>query len=96
MRQGETLRVQSKATRRPYEALQYQWSCSAARPKRPLTIADCDVVAFVTLDIRRVYFAPVTRVDQQITFKLPIATMHEKDIESASLKAAHTVTNGNK
>jgi hypothetical protein len=60
-----------------------------------LTIADCDVVAFVGLDIRRVYFAPVSRVDQQVTFKLPIAKMHEKDLESASLKAAYTLTNGN-
>jgi len=96
VRQGETLRVQSKATKQPYKPTQYQWSCSASRPKRPLTLADCDVVAFVGLDIRRVYFAPVSRVCEQVTFKLPIATMHERDLESATLKAAYAVTNGNR
>lgn len=85
VREGQTLRVQSKATQRPFKPTQYQWSCSAARPKRPLTVADCDVVSFVALDLRRAYFVPVQRVDQQITFKLPIATMHEKDVEATTL-----------
>tara|TARA_R100001443_G_scaffold94895_1_gene101413 strand:+ start:108 stop:446 length:339 start_codon:yes stop_codon:yes gene_type:complete len=85
VRQGETLRVQSKATKRPYEATQYQWSCSVSRPKRPLTIADCDIVAFVALDSRRVYFVPIDRVNEQLTFKLPIAAMHTKDIEETTL-----------
>jgi hypothetical protein len=88
VRQGETLRVQSKATKRPFKPTQYQWSCSASKPKRPLTVADCDVVSFVALDLRRAYFVPVQRVDQQITFKLPVATMHEKDIEEATLQSS--------
>tara|TARA_R110002074_G_scaffold260795_1_gene433106 strand:- start:434 stop:766 length:333 start_codon:yes stop_codon:yes gene_type:complete len=84
---GETLRVQVKATQRPYLPNQYQWSCSAAKPKRPLTIADCDVVAFTALDLRRTVFVPVARVCEQITFKLPIARLHEADIEHESLTA---------
>lgn len=88
VRQGATLRVQSKATKQAYKPTQYQWSCSAAKPKRPLTLADCDVVAFVGLDIRRVYFAPVSRVSEQITFKLPVAKMHEKDLELSSFEQA--------
>ena len=82
-----TMRVQVKATQRPYLPNQYQWSCSAAKPKRPLTIADCDVVAFTALDLRRTVFVPVARVCEQITYKLPIARLHEADIEHESLSA---------
>jgi hypothetical protein len=42
-------------------------------------------VSFVALDLRRAYFVPVQRVDQQITFKLPIATMHERGVEATTL-----------
>lgn len=88
VRDCETVRVQCKATQKPFKHNQYQWSCSASKPKRPLSIADCDVVSFVALDLRRAYFVPVQRVDQQITFKLPIATMHMKDIEEATLQSS--------
>ncbi len=88
VRESATMRVQCKATQKPFKPLQYQWSCSASRPKRPLTIADCDIVAFVALDSKRVYFVPVQRVDSQLTFKLPIATMHTKDVEEATLRSS--------
>ena len=84
---AETLRVQVKATQRPYLPNQYQWSCSVGKQKRPLTIADCDVVAFTALDLRRSVFVAVARVCEQITFKLPIARLHEADIEHESLSA---------
>lgn len=87
VRGSATMRVQVKATQRPYLPNQYQWSCSAAKPKRPLTIADCDVVAFTALDLRRTVFVPVARVCEQITYKLPIARLHEADIEHESLSA---------
>ena len=57
------------------------------KQKRPLTIADCDVVAFTALDLRRSVFVPVARVCEQITFKLPIARLHVADIEHESLSA---------
>ena len=47
-----------------------------------------DVVAFVGLDMRRVSFAPVSRVCEQITFKLPVAQMHERDLEQSSFEQA--------
>lgn len=87
VRGGATMRVQVKATRKPFLPSQYQWSCSVGKQKRPLTIADCDVVAFTALDLRRSVFVPVARVCEQITFKLPIARLHEADIEHESLSA---------
>ena len=87
MRDSATLRVQVKATRKPIVPRQYQWSCSVGKQKRPLTIADCDVVAFTALDLRRSVFVPVARVCEQLTFKLPIARLHEADIEHESLSA---------
>ena len=87
VRESATIRVQVKSTSKSFLPNQYQWSCSASKPKRPLTIADCDVVAFTALDIRRTVFVPIARVCEQITFKLPIARLHEPDIEHSSLTA---------
>jgi len=87
VRGSATMRVQVKATKKPFLPSQYQWSCSVGKQKRPLTIADCDVVAFTALDLRRSVFVPVARVCEQITWKLPIARLHEADIEHESLSA---------
>jgi len=87
VRGGATMRVQVKATKKPFLPRQYQWSCSVGKQKRPLTISDCDVVAFTALDLRRSVFVPVARVCEQITFKLPISRLHEADIEHESLSA---------
>ncbi|MBT5570005.1 MAG: hypothetical protein HOJ90_02185 [Alphaproteobacteria bacterium] len=87
VRGAATMRVQVKATKKPFLPSQYQWGCSVGKQKRPLTIADCDVVAFTALDLRRSVFVPVARVCEQITFKLPIARLHEADIEADSLRS---------
>jgi hypothetical protein len=90
IKDGVTLRVQSKATQRPCKSTQYQWSCSMGKPKRPLTKADTDLVAFVALDVRRCMFVPVEEIDQQITWKNRVADLYIPTIESDTLgKASH-------
>lgn len=60
------------------------------RPKRPLTKADTDLVAFVALDLRRCVFVAVEEIDRQVTWKKPAADMHISTIESDTLeKASH-------
>ena len=86
IRESAAMRVQVKATQKPYHTW-YQWSCSVGRPKRPLTIADCDVVAFAVLDLRTTVFVPISRVCEQITFTMPIGRLHEADIEADSLSS---------
>lgn len=90
IKDGVTLRIQSKATGKPYMGKRYEWSCSASRPKRPLTKADTDLVAFVALDVRRCVFMPIEELDQQVTYRRPVTDMYIPTIESDTLeKASH-------
>jgi len=62
------LRVQVKATAKRSRDGRYMFT-TRRRSRGGLTIADCDVVAFVALDLRLVTFRPVGRIRGK-TFKL--------------------------
>lgn len=87
------LRVQVKATLRlQHKRTSYQWSVSRSKPKRSLTIEDCDVVAAVALDIRRAWFIHVNDVQNQTTVRLPLRQIILEDFEQETWEAALRAT----
>jgi hypothetical protein len=67
MRGARVVRVQVKTRGRPTAREQYQFPTSRGTAARALVSDDCDVVAFVALDIGRVLYRPVSDVPLKTT-----------------------------
>jgi len=84
IRNGDIMRVQVKTTRSAQRDGQgYQWQVCKGSPKVTLTVKDCDAVALVALDVRKIAFFPVNEVEGQLTKRVSANTMlspgHEND-----------------
>lgn len=82
------LRIQVKSTLRMLDGWSYQWQVSKSLPKKPLTIDDCDIVACVALDIRKIAFFHISLIDQQLTRRMAKSKMIADDVETITWKEA--------
>ena len=89
----DVLRIQVKSTQKPNDNWSYQWQVSKSLPKRPLTIQDCDIVACVALDIRKIAFFHIQTIDKQITRRLSASKISADDMEALTWKEALSLTN---
>jgi hypothetical protein len=78
------VRVQVKAAQRPAMRYSYQFQASVSKPKRPLTIDDCDILCCVALDARRAFFVPVSDLAGRMTMRRPIRDIYIEGIEETT------------
>jgi len=88
VRNQDILRLQVKSTMKKNDVWSYQWQTSKSNPKRTLTIEDCDVVACVALDMRKIIFFPIEIISKQITRRTAESKMLSPTIEEDSWKTA--------
>ena len=81
---GRAVRVQVKAAQRPATRYSYQFQASVSKPKRPLTIDDCDILCCVALDARRAFFVPVAELAGRMTLRRPIRDIYIENVEADS------------
>lgn len=85
----DIMRVQVKTTRIVQRAGQgYQWQVCKGGQKQTLTLNDCDVVALVALDVRKVIFVAVDEVEGQLTKRVSANTMLSPGYENDSWETA--------
>ena len=89
----DILRIQVKSTLKTNDNWSYQWQVSKSIPKKPLTIEDCDIVACVALDIRKIAFFHIETIDKQITRRLSVSKINAADIETRTWEEALSATN---
>ena len=83
------MRVQAKTTRIVQRAGQgYQWQINKGNKKQALTIDDCDVVALVALDVRKLVFVAVSELNGQLTKRVSTNTMLSPGQENDSWETA--------
>ena len=88
----DILRIQVKSTLKTIDSWSYQWQVSKSLPKRPLTIEDCDIVACVALDMRKIVFFHIDTISKQVTRRIPRSKMIADDIEQRTWKEALSLT----
>ena len=88
----DILRIQVKSTLKTNDSWSYQWQVSKSLPKRPLTIEDCDIVACVALDIRKIAFFHIEKINKQITRRLSVSKINADDIETRTWEEALSLT----
>ena len=88
VRNQEVIRLQVKSTLKPLDEWSYQWQVSKSNPKQPLTIDDCDIVACVALDMRKIVFFHIDIISKQITRRMARSKMIADDIEKTSWQEA--------
>lgn len=88
IRNQDVIRLQVKSTLKPLDEYSYQWQVSKSNPKQPLTIDDCDIVACVALDMRKIVFFPIDTISKQITRRMPRSKMIADDIEQRTWEEA--------
>ena len=88
VRNQEILRIQVKSTKKSLDGYSYQWQVSKSIPKRSLSVDDCDIVACVALDIRKLVFFHINDLNEQITRRVLISKMKSDDIETQSWEEA--------
>lgn len=93
VRNQEIVRVQVKSTLGKNDGYGYQWQVNKSLPKKPLTIDDCDVVACVALDIRKIAFFHIDEITKQLTRRMSQIKMFEDDIEVMTWEEAITAIN---
>ena len=81
---GRTVRVQVKAAQRPATRYSYHFRASVSKPKRPMTIEDCDILCCVALDARRAFFVPVSDLAGRMTMRRPIRDIYIEGIEETT------------
>jgi len=84
----DILRIQVKSTLKALDGWSYQWQVSKSLPKRPLTIEDCDIVACVALDMRKIVFFHIDIISKQVTRRVARSKMIADDIETRSWQGA--------
>lgn len=88
-RTKEMLRIQVKTTFRIITNNKgYQWQTNKGGQKISLTMEDCDIVACVALDLRKIAFFHVTDLSNQRTRRISNRRMRAPSLESASWDAA--------
>jgi len=92
VRNQDILRLQVKSTLKKNDTWSYQWQTSKSFPKRPLTIEDCDVVACVALDLRKIIFFPIDIISKQLTRRVALSKMLPPTIEEDSWETALSLT----
>jgi hypothetical protein len=88
VRNQDILRIQVKSTLKPLDEWSYQWQTSKSKPKRSLTIEDCDIVACVALDVRRIVFFSIDIISKQMTRRMPKSKILSPTIEEDSWETA--------
>ena len=88
VRNQDILRLQVKSTMKKNDVWSYQWQTSKSFPKQPLTIDDCDIVACVALDMRKIIFFPIEIISKQVTRRTAASKMLSPTIEEDSWKTA--------
>lgn len=80
------IRIQVKASKlkRHRHSWTYQFATCVTGKKRPMTKADCDIVALVALDCERVLFKPVDKLKGQITKRVLPRKFDDDYLESKS------------
>lgn len=93
VRNQDILRIQVKSTLKLIDGYGYQWQVSKSLPKKPLTIDDCDIVACVALDLRKIAFFPIDVISKQLTRRIALSKMIADDIEQRTWEEALSSTN---
>jgi hypothetical protein len=86
----EILRVQVKTTLRRIDGYGYQWQTNKGGSKDSLTLDDCDIVACVALDLRKLVFFHVTDLSKQRTRRVAHSKMIVPELEYTSWETALT------
>lgn len=88
-RSTDFLRVQVKSSN-SYQSDKsgYQWQTNKGGNKERLTLDDCDIVALVALDIRRIFFLHVSELLQNRTKRMTRKKMLLPNLEKNSWEAA--------
>jgi len=88
-RARDFLRVQVKSSN-SYKSDKsgYQWQTNKGGSKQRLTLDDCDIVALVALDIRRIFFLHISELLGNRTKRITREKMLLPDIEKDSWEAA--------
>lgn len=86
----EILRVQVKTTLKRIDGYGYQWQTNKGGGKNSLTLDDCDIVACVALDLRKLVFFHVTDLANQRTRRVGKTKMVVPELESTSWETALT------
>ena len=82
VRNQDVLRIQVKSTKKSLDGYSYQWQVCKSNPKRSLSTDDCDIVACVALDIRKIAFFHVNHLREQLTRRILVNKMSADDIEA--------------
>lgn len=86
----EILRVQVKTTLKRIDGYGYQWQTNKGGGKNSLTLDDCDIVACVALDLRKLVFFHVTDLANQRTRRVGKTKMIVPELETTSWEIALT------
>ena len=92
IRAKEILRIQVKTTLKRIDGYGYQWQTNRGGTKASLTPDDCDIVACVALDIRRLVFFYVTDLANRRTRRVSYSKMCAPDLEPTSWESALAAT----
>jgi len=93
VRNQDIVRIQVKSTLKTNDKHGYQWQVSKSLPKKALTINDCDIVACVALDMRKIVFFSIDIISKQITRRMARSKMIADDIEQRTWEEALSSTN---
>lgn len=88
VRNQEIVRVQAKSTLKRLDGYSYQWQVSKGLPKRSLTKDDCDIVACVALDLRKIAFFQIDVISKQLTRRMSLSKMLSPNLEEDSWQLA--------
>lgn len=88
VRNQDVLRIQVKSTKKSLDNYSYQWQVCKSKPKRSLSTDDCDIVACVALDIRKIAFFHVNHLREQLTRRILVGKMSDKDLEGTTWEKA--------
>ncbi len=88
IRNQEIVRIQVKSTLKRLDGYSYQWQVNKGLQKRSLTEEDCDVVACVALDLRKIVFYPISIISKQITRRMALSKMVAPTLEEDSWETA--------
>jgi hypothetical protein len=88
VRNQDVLRIQVKSTKKSLDGYSYQWQVCKSNPKRSLSTDDCDIVACVALDIRKIAFFHVNHLREQLTRRILVKKMSADDIEARTWEEA--------
>jgi len=92
VRNQDIIRVQVKSTLKTNDKHGYQWQVSKSLPKKALTIDDCDIVACVALDLRKIAFFPIDEITKQLTRRMALSKMLSPSIEEDTWETALGLT----